>query len=201
MATDLTTIRPGMPVFGNEGRRIGTVIEVRADAPEPSDDAGLGSAAPQPDAAGGVRFAALGGIGGKDRGERTDTDIVAQRADVHTVSGAREGTYPAAGADDLLRGYAPPHSGAADAGVNVSGVVRTGGLGAPGSTDPGTGGYVMVSADGAPETSPAGLHVPFTAVREVQAGGVILSCPAAECLSLYGDGRPARRPEDASGLV
>jgi hypothetical protein len=219
VAEAITAIRQGMAVFDSEGKRIGTVVEVRPNAPASAGDAGMGSAVPQPDAAGGARILATGGLGGKDRGEPTDTDLAAQRGDVHSVSGTSQGTYPTAGADDLLRGYGPPRSGAADAGINVSSTVRTGNLGAPGSTggtssvessterdrgstDVGASGYVMVSADQAPEVSPAGLHVPFEAVREVASDGrVILDCSAAECVNLYGDGHLKRRPQDQSGLV
>ena len=61
MVADMTAIRQGMPVFGSDGTRIGTVLEARPDAPASSDDAGLGSTMPQPNAAGGARIEALGG--------------------------------------------------------------------------------------------------------------------------------------------
>lgn len=145
-----------MQVYGRDGEKIGSVVEVWRDTPIAEQVAELGlhgagehvgltdamvanTGGPIYDATGAdTGTVPLGTTMDKARGMPTTTGIAARR-DISTFSGKRQGVEPGAGGEDVIRGYGPEHGGATDptagAGLGNAGA----GLGAQGSAQSATG--------------------------------------------------------------
>ena len=142
MAMDFSNIRTGMEVFGADGAKIGSIVEIRPPRGG-SDDAGpaggRSDASPEtadpgytpPRATPGTLPS--GATTAKDRGAPTGLGV-ASFQDVSDSSGAVAGTVPGAGGLDAFRGYGMEGSNSGDTDVHVTQVTAPAMMDAPGTT-------------------------------------------------------------------
>ena len=142
MAMDVSSIRTGMEVFGADGAKIGSIVEIRPPRGE-SDDAG--PAAGQSDASPETADPGYtppratpgtlpsGATTAKDRGVPTGLGA-ASLHDIKDPSGTGAGMTPGAGGLDAFRGYGMEGTNAGDTDVHVTNVSAPGMMDAPGTT-------------------------------------------------------------------
>lgn len=150
MAVDFSQVRVGQDVFGMDGEKIGTVLDVAYPA-VPTEDSSEGDMAATPtgltaEMVGSTRSVAadatgsdtgtlpLGATTSKGRGTDTNLRIAADHGDISTYSGSIEGGTPSAGGLDAMRGYGVEGSTAGDRAVQPTQASATGMLDAAGST-------------------------------------------------------------------